>query len=331
MQMTHIIGPNTPHRYHPDSKIDIDRRLDAIASAGRDPYPAEIRFVTFSLKYNRLKWVVVDSLEQHWEEARVLAKQVPGGVEVKTTNVDALTLDFGAGGSPFAQLSKPFVTIDGTRIDAPGPMTDRSWTVSFAKHGAAWKVGNKPAGALRKQHDLQGPVDDAFMSRFLMVTPTGSPASKQVGERIAAEQTRAIREWRKQFRGEARVATDAEVTDADIASSNLVLWGDPQSNKVLARIASKLPVEWTATGIRYKGQTYDASTHMPILIYPNPLNPKKYVVLNSGFTFREFDYLNNARQVPHLPDWAVIDVTTPADGKRPGRIAAAGFFNESWQ
>ena len=49
-------------------------------------------------------------------------------------------------------------------------------------------------------------------------------------------------------------------------------------------------------------ERYPAATHAPILIYPNPLNPKKYVVLNSGFTFREFDYLNNARQIPKLPD-----------------------------
>ena len=111
----------------------------------------------------------------------------------------------------------------------------------------------------------------------------------------------------------------------------MVLWGDPQSNKILARIADRLPVKWTVDGLEVGGKKYDAATHLPILIYPNPLNPKKYVVLNSGFTFREFDYLNNARQISKLPDWAVIDVTSPADGKRPGRIAAGGFFNENWK
>jgi hypothetical protein len=54
------------------------------------------------------------------------------------------------------------------------------------------------------------------------------------------------------------------------------------------------------------------------------------VVLNSGFTFREYDYLNNARQVPRLPDWAVVDVTTPPDARWPGRVAGAGFFGEAW-
>ena len=117
---------------------------------------------------------------------------------------------------------------------------------------------------------------------------------------MAGEQKRAIEEWRRQFRGEAQVRQDKDITDAEIAASNLVLWGDPGSNRVLARIAERLPVKWTAEGIVVGGKRYPADTHAPILIYPNPLNPKKYVVLNSGFTFREFDYLNNARQTPEI-------------------------------
>ena len=56
-----------------------------------------------------------------------------------------------------------------------------------------------------------------------------------------------------------------------------------------------------------------------MLVYPNPLNPKKYVVLNSGFTFREFDNLNNARQIPKLPDYAVVDTTVAPDSDGRGR------------
>jgi hypothetical protein len=41
MRLTHVIGPQTPHRYHPDSKLEISRRVDAIAERGRDPYPAK--------------------------------------------------------------------------------------------------------------------------------------------------------------------------------------------------------------------------------------------------------------------------------------------------
>jgi hypothetical protein len=68
-----------------------------------------------------------------------------------------------------------------------------------------------------------------------------------------------------------------------------------------------------------------------VLIYPNPLNPAKYVVINSSFTYREYDYLNNARQVAKLPDWAVIDLSKPKTSQAPGGVADAGFFGESWE
>src|SRR5262249_36843547 len=58
--------------------------------------------------------------------------------------------------------------------------------------------------------------------------------------------------------------------------------------------------------------------------------PKKYVVLNSGFTYREYDYLNNARQVAKLPDWAVVDIKVPVSSRAPGGIVAAGVFGGEW-
>jgi hypothetical protein len=76
---------------------------------------------------------------------------------------------------------------------------------------------------------------------------------------------------------------------------------------------------------------FGADHHVPVVIFPNPLNPKKYVVINSGFTFREYDYLNNARQVPRLPDYAVVDINQPVTTRAPGGIVDAGFFDEHWQ
>jgi hypothetical protein len=137
---------------------------------------------------------------------------------------------------------------------------------------------------------------------------------------VASEEKRAIAEWHRQFRGDAQVRNDRDITDADIAGNNLVLWGDPGSNKILARIADKLPKRWPTE-----------AAQALIMIYPNPLNPKKYVVLNSGFTFREADYLSNARQTPKLPDWAIVDTSVPPDSRFPGKILSAGFFNEDWK
>ena len=188
-----------------------------------------------------------------------------------------------------------------------------------------------PGTTLAKRHDLQGPIDDAFMDRFVFVTPTGQPKSAKLGEWVKQEETRAIEHWRRQFRGEAPVKNDNAITDADIATSNLILWGDPASNAVLKRIADKLPIRWEGDQIVAGSKSFSTDTHAPILIYPNPLNPSKYVVINSGFTYRDYDYLNNARQVPKLPDWAIIDLNTPPDARHPGKAVAADFFGEAWE
>ena len=170
-----------------------------------------------------------------------------------------------------------------------------------------------PDLASRKRHGLQGPIDDAFMDSFVFVRPTGPEKQPAVKKWVKSELDRAIREWRRQFRGEARVKDDSAITDADIAGANLVLWGSPESNSVLKRIADKLPIHWEADRIVVGKQSFSADHHALILICPNPLNPERYVVLNSGFTYREYDYLNNARQIPRLPDWAIVDLTTPPD------------------
>lgn len=164
-----------------------------------------------------------------------------------------------------------------------------------------------------------------------MVRPTGKAMNAAVGEWAEKELAHAVTHWRKQFRGDAPVTDDTKLTDEQVKNANLVLWGDPQSNAVLAKIADRLPVKWTAEGVRVGDQLYPAGTHVPLLIYPNPLNPGKYVVLNSGFTYREYAYLNNARQVPMLPDYAVVDVTTPPDSRHPGKVVRAGFFGEKWE
>jgi hypothetical protein len=67
------------------------------------------------------------------------------------------------------------------------------------------------------------------------------------------------------------------------------------------------------------------------MIYPNPLNPDRYLVINSGLTYREFDYENNARQTPKLPDWAIVDFSEPPSNMAPGKIVAADFFDEQWK
>ncbi len=333
IELVHVIGPKTAHSYHAEAKAEINRRIDAFVSRGRNPVPRQVRFTTWTLRYNQMLWITLDGLEQHWERARVDADITgPASVKLATQNVSALTLSMPPGLCPLDITRRPVLEIDGQSIEATPVLSDRSWITHTRKTDRGWSiVASNDDGTLRKRHGLQGPIDDAFMDRFLMVRPTGKPMHEKVGAWAKSEMDHAIEHWRRQFRGVAPTKDDRDVTDVDIASSNLVLWGDPSSNAILAKIADKLPIRWTDRELKIGSEVFASDHHAPILIYPNPLNPNRYVVLNSGFTFREYDYLNNARQVPKLPDFAVVDIHFPPTSKSPGGIVAAAFFDEQWR
>mgnify|MGYP007126783562 CR=1 FL=1 len=93
---------------------------------------------------------------------------------------------------------------------------------------------------------------------------------------------------------------------------------------MIAELAAYLPVEWKGDSFVFRGQTYPSDSHVPVLVFPNPLNPNRYVVLNSGLTFREGHDKTNSQQNPKLPDWAVIGLDRDPDAFAPGRVAAAG-------
>lgn len=338
LRLTHIIGPKTKHTIDANSMKIIEGKLDELAKQGRAQLPTELRFATYTLKYNRLHWLTITSLGQHWEQATVKGKLVANEnvIDLTVQNVTGIRLSIPAGRSPFSASEPVQVILSNSTqsksqtIVCERPSSDKSWTCDLHFDGARWNLGQSGTQQLRKQHNLQGPIDDAFMDSFIVVRPTGKASHELIDQRSNAELDHFVTEWRRHFRGDAIVKPDNEITDDDIQSSNLILFGDPKSNSVIASIIDQLPLKWTDQQIMMGGKQYDATHHLPLLIYPNPKNQKRYVVLNSGFTYREFAYLNNARQVPKLPDWAVIDLNTPPDSLWPGKVVDANFFDERW-
>jgi hypothetical protein len=318
LKLVHIIGPGAGHNYEKGARAEVNKLIDEIVAKGKPKDVPEFKFVTYTLRYNQCAWVEVTGLEKHWEKAVVEGKKKDGKYDLTTTNVTGLNITTTERDIEIKINGKIVLEEKGNTVGQP------------RKHEmihvvGKWALVGTPLPGLAKKPGLQGPIDDAFMDSFIMVSPSGD-----AGPWVKAEMKHAVDQWRSQFRGDAPVKKDSEITDADIANSNLILWGSPMSNAVLAKIADKLPVKWTESGFTLGDEKYPA-THQPILIYPNPLNPKKYIVLNSGFTYREYDYLNNARQAPKLPDYAIVDTTVPPNARFPGKIVRAGFFGEKWE
>ncbi|MCA8991118.1 MAG: hypothetical protein KDA88_04025 [Planctomycetaceae bacterium] len=318
MKLTHIIGPQTAHKIHPDSAVEITRLLAEIEQAGRTS-PEPFTALTCTLKYDDFGRIVFHNLDEHWKFAKVTFDQCAVSVSGTTDVTVQIHRD---------KQDTP-VTVNGQAVAVTGT---GDLTLRLHQQQGKWLAGepSTPSG-LHKRHELQGPIDDAFMQPFLLVSPEGKAFHEKTEAWAASELQHAATHWRQHMRGDARQKAASEVTEQDIANCNLVLFGDPSSNALIQRVLPKLPIKWTKESITIGDKMYPADSHVPVLIYPNPLNPERYIVLNSGFTYREYDYLNNARQTPKLPDWAVIDVQTPINSRWPGKVVDANFFNEQWQ
>jgi hypothetical protein len=238
------------------------------------------------------------------------------GTQYTLTTKNISRLDLEAPGGTFA-------------IDAQ--TTKAGANPSFEKKDSKWTVANRPDGGrgrtpvgLRKTHGLQGPVDDAFVDAFLCVRPTGTAWNRVARDWAAHTLDVFSANFAKWLRGDVRVKDDRAVAASDIADYNLILFGDPGSNSVMASVIGRLPIRWSKTEIALGTQKFGAADHVPVLIYPNPLNPKRYVVINSGHTFGEADFRGtNAWLYPRLGDYSVLTAT--------GDVVVSGFFDEHWQ
>ncbi|MCA9177031.1 MAG: prolyl oligopeptidase family serine peptidase [Planctomycetales bacterium] len=322
--LPHRIGPGMGHKYHPDTLKSLLGEMAAAADAGR-PRPQRLSLQTQTLRYSRMYWAQVTGLQRHWQDSRVDAAHEGDQVEVTTKNVRRLRLDPWRGAADHTVQLK----IDGQALTA----RTSGGAVELAKQGESWQVAEpaKPSSTrFEKRPGLQGPIDDAFQESFLVVRP--NPGDSSPAGRWAEGECRHFESrWRALMRGDARVKLPEEVTEDDLASHHLVLWGTPQSNPWIQKVleTERLPLRWSDGRLTMSGQ-WDGN-HAPALIYPNPLRPERYVVINSGLTFRENHDRTNSLQNPKLGDWAVIDITRSPDAEAPGAVKRQGFFDESWQ
>ena len=138
------------------------------------------------------------------------------------------------------------------------------------------------------------------------------------------------RRWREVFRGDLPVKRAGQLTPDDLENKNLILFGEPATNGIMAELLGRTPIGWQDNEVRLGARSWKGESMVPLAIYPNPKHPGRYIVLNSGPTIRDKSDPNNSLQTPQLPDWAVLDVGAPPTDSTPAKIIDAGFFNEEW-
>ncbi|HWD98411.1 MAG TPA: alpha/beta hydrolase-fold protein [Bryobacteraceae bacterium] len=310
-----LISQDTGHGQSPLVRQRLDAFLKEWTDKGQTS-PDHIRFVTWTTRYNRDYWVSVEGLDKHYERTDVDAKRDDArkSYDITTKNVSRLVLRE----TDHAHEIK----IDGQDLKVrPEPEITLTKTSS-------WKVDrNGKWAGLHKTHALQGPIDDAFIDPFLLVRPTGTAWNNDVNEQALRTLDHFDKQWAKYFRGHPFIKSDTDVTQADFSKYHVVLFGDPGSNKWIAKLNGKLPFKWTKETVTLGDQSFPANENYPAMIYPNPLNPAKYVVLNTGLTITDREY-NGDYGMPQWGDYAIVKVNP---GAAMPTAQTAGLFDEEWR
>jgi hypothetical protein len=176
------------------------------------------------------------------------------------------------------------------------------------------------------------------MESFICVRGTGKPWSQEQHDWAHWTLDRFAGEFDKWLRGKIRIVDDRHLTDKEMTESNIILFGDPGSNSVLARMLKDLPIKWSRDAIQVNDKKYDPKTHGLSMIYPNPITPaayqgpRRYVVINSGHTMHEKDFkASNSWLFPRLGDIAIQKFTKNSKTGYDEEIEWAALFNSAWK
>ena len=286
-----------------------------------DQSPKHVTYKTYSLEYDTAFWVKVMDFVEWGVPATVDCKASDDGtaLEIKTRNVRLLRVDTAK--APLKKGIPLKLNVNGqTRAGAPASAPAG---IDIVCGGTSPKPSTWPP---RKRNGLCGPVEEVFDTRFMIVAGTAGDAEADKDLRDKA--TRWAREWDQFADGLPRLRIDSQVTDADVKTHNLVLFGTPTTNSILARIAGKLPItigdhEYKVAGKAYKGPELGL-----VMCYPNPLAPDRYVAIYSGETYGEKCGINHKHDL--IPDFIVFSSRAFSfDGTN--RHEVAGYFDMEWQ
>jgi hypothetical protein len=331
--MTHLIAPGLGHTFPPDWFKKANALWSENTAKNRPLTSNKTEFVTYTLKYPYGDGIVIGGLYRHYEESFVRVDRIKS--QVVTQNIRSFTVTLG--------YDQDVVTIDGQKFEV------QSGVGSFTQAEGKWKLTPPPspdelletdkfmarlASRLKQLNEkaekrigLTGPIDDAFASGFTCVIGSGETFHPSTQKFVDAKLKAFEYDWAKHWRGKLPTIGDYAVTPNEVNDKNLILFGDPQSNLTLAQMMPKLPLKWTKDEIEFAGQKFKTSEHVPVLIFPNPLNPRKYIVLNTGHTFPSEDYAKtNALLFPRLGDYAILRLTPTGQ-----EVATAGLFDEFWR
>lgn len=301
-----------------------------LASVTRNRHPSEIRLVTGDYRAARQHWLNVTRIERLPELARLRAVAKDDEIQLETRNTRAFEIAWHD--APLAAGEQLRVRIDGA-IAYEGPRNKLPEQATFSRQDGKWQLGALPGSSgLEKKPGSSGPITDAYFDGLVHVYGTGDPALTDQLRKTAERGARGWPLWL--WRVDQRVLADSELTPEIMRDHDIVLYATPGSNSVLTRMAERLPIRIESDAVIAGDQRFAGRGVGTKFIYPNPLAPGRYVIVQAAPTIEGVQAGHNLPDF--LPDYVVYDAKSTRSRPRltfPSGSAplVLGYFDAHWQ
>ncbi|HLA40302.1 MAG TPA: hypothetical protein VJ417_09905, partial [Candidatus Glassbacteria bacterium] len=301
------------------------RVLLELFSAQRSLPQKLVRFTTCRYADSRHDWLEITRFTTYGDYAQITAAWDPAKGEISVSelkNVSLLTIYPDCLGRP-KSLNKLKLKI------AKGGSAEVKVTAGqpvVFQIGGRGKVSvadakSEPAGTV-KRRELEGPVWEALADRVLLVFGTGPGGAQTLNELLK------FVNWGELPDVHFIIRKDRDITEDDLRTSHLVLFGDERSNSLIARINAKSPVRFEGERIIAGGESFSREEVAFKCIFPNPLSSGRLVFLDYH---EEWDYAHRwgfQGVMKMIPDYLVY--RRGSNQPFGGEVLLGGFFNDNW-
>lgn len=289
--------------------------------------PRTVKFKCYSLEYNRAFWLTVERLVRWGEPGRVTAEvgEDHRSLTLGTENIDLLTVDWEQAG--LAAGETVTVTWNNRQFEfrAVGEPHTLSLTGPTGPTGPTG--GPDPPNPPPKRKGLCGPCEEVFDGPFIVVQ--GTAGDQAADADLASKVARWATEWDEFADGMPVVKLDTEVTAEDRKTHNLVCFGTPETNSVVAgltrlnRVITIGDHRYVINGVEYAGPDLGL-----VVCYPASYWDNRYALVYAGEYYGERLPINHKHDL--LPDFLVFTTRSFAKDDTNDAICA-GFFDSNWQ
>ncbi len=284
-------------------------------------WPKHVRLKSYSYRYDTAFWLRILEYRKWGQPGLVEAVVSDDGnrIELQTDNVARVSLTLS---DQLLDLDRAITVLaDGNEVFRGVPEAGEL-VVDIAE-----PLPPPKDGAFRKKKGLCGPVEDVFNGPFVVVPGTAGTAAQD--EALAERAERWCDEWDAFADGRPPLLPDVAVTDEVMAASNLVLFGTPDSNKVLALVADELPVRIGDHEYTIGGRTFSGPQTGLVLCYPNPRSPERYILVYAGEDQGVKLGVNHKHDL--LPDYFIFSTDQTYFHDQMERHLCAGSFDLNWE